>query len=201
VNCGQAKDCGGVCSNADNGALAVPTIIYPNGTAINPTLVNTSTVPLSWNAVGGVVDRYDVTVRNNATGAVAWSGSTTGTTVTTTALAMGQVYRWSVVSVNTTCGTDISASSIEGYFVTNNPPTVLSLSTQNSESVVVPFDVGNNNHICKTSFRTANSPLSVIFDFILNDNDGGGDIVLAQMRWNGNVYLLTLGAVAGNTVE
>lgn len=192
--CGQALDCGGNCSNADNGAPSVPTIISPNGTQVNPSQISNTTTTLSWNASSGLVDRYDVTLINLSTGVTVWfNNQTTLTSITTPALTMGAIYQWYVRAVNTTCGTDNSAYSTSGYFQTNQLPTVTGVSIYNSDNVLVPFDVGNRNQICKSSFRTSTTPTDVKFVINLQDLDGGTDIQTAQMRWNGTVTNLVLG--------
>lgn len=59
--CGQALDCGGNCSNADNGAPAAPAMVSPIGSLANPVVVSPgTTATLVWNSVPALTDYYEV---------------------------------------------------------------------------------------------------------------------------------------------
>lgn len=203
LRCGQALSCGGACSNVDNGAPVVPTLVSPIGSAVAPIVISTPTVNLQWNAVGGVVDSYDVLVERNSDGADIWTNNTVATSVTTPAVfTPGIVYRWSVSSVNTTCtpvdgGTDRSNYSSFGYFRINRGPTAVAVSIQDGSGDSVAVETGNRNQICQLTFQDDPQPRRVIFNVTLRDLDGWSEIQTGQMRWNGVTYNLVLQPGAG----
>ncbi len=82
--------------------------------------------------------------------------------------------------------------------MTNYLPFVSTFDLKNNLGTVVSWDSGNKNHICKTGF---NGSKLVTFNFTLVDLNGASDIQTAQMRWNGGVTNLVLGAPSGITRE
>ena len=195
--CGQALDCGGNCSNADNGAPAAPAIVSPIGTLANPVVVSPgTTATLVWNSVPALTDYYEAQVLD-AGNSVAWTGTTTSTSIRTGSLIMGSAYSWRVRAVNTTCGTDIGGWSSRGYFRLNSIPSVSIVVLKNSSGTVVSWDAGNRNQICKPVFYSDPLPRRVRFEARVTDDDGADQIQTVQMRWNGNIYNLSLGTSAG----
>ena len=85
-------------------------------------------------------------------------------------------------------------------FIRNSPPAFSSLSLTNSSGTTVAWDTGSKAHICKSGFQSDPQPRRVTFNFVLSDADGGSDIKMAQMRWNGTITNLTLGVASGTTV-
>lgn len=198
--CGQARDCGGTCANTD-AVIAAPTIISPNGSDVNPTLIAGNApqaVTLSWNAVTNA-ESYVVGLYNSA-GTLIWNPSgITSTSITTAALSSG-VYYWGVRAVNDTCTVgQTSGLSALGYFRINSSPTITNLVIRNSDGTAVAVETGNRNHICQSSFTSATQARQVRFEATLTDADGWADIASAQLQWNGSTYNLNLAAGSGTS--
>ena len=112
--CGQAMDCGGVCSNADNGAPGAISCVSPNNG-----VTTTGTVPLTWTAGDSLTDYYQAEVYNGA-GALEWSNNnvTPGSATSTNATGLlGGDHTWRARAVNSTCGTDPGHGRVTVLFV------------------------------------------------------------------------------------
>lgn len=144
--CGQADGCGGTCLNTDG---AVPsetaTIVYPAGTAGNPTAVGTA-VTFQWNRVfSSLADYYAIWVwdsSNIRVKNVDWiqGGLTTVSyTMNISDLSGGQTYHWAVRAINgIPCTTPSNGPwSTNGYFRLNAAPTFGSLVLKNTAGTVI----------------------------------------------------------------
>jgi len=204
--CGQDNSCGGSCSNVDNGAPVVTTVVSPNGTAAAPTPISTSTVTLVWNQnTSTLTDGYNVEVYTGA-GSLILNRNVAGraTTSTTTGVLSAGLYYWRIRAYNTTCGTDNGPWSSNYYFRINSPPTLNTAPTnylilQNSVSVVVPPEAGSRNHICQTTFTTAPAtPRRIKLVVTATDADGGSNISSVSVRLNVGTSANSSGGVTGD---
>ena len=185
------------CPAIGDGAPGTPGMVSPIGTLANPVVVSPgTTATLVWNSVPALTDYYEIQVLD-AGNSVAWTGTTTSTSIRTAPLIMGSAYSWRVRAVNTTCGTDIGNWSSRGYFRLNSIPSVNIVVLKNSSGTAVSWDAGNRNHIAKSGFYSNPLPRRVRFEARVTDDDGADQIQTVQMRWNGNVYNLSLGTSAG----
>ncbi|MFA6007196.1 MAG: hypothetical protein WC784_00935 [Candidatus Shapirobacteria bacterium] len=76
-------------------------------------------------------------------------------------------------------------------------PTFTSLAIKNASSTAVSVDVNNRNNICEATFYNDPEPRKVIFEASVADLDGYTDISSVELRWNGNVYDMTLSSGLG----
>lgn len=195
--CGQDKDCGGQCGNDDNGSPGSFSLISPLGTLANPATVIGTTIALSW-GTASKAERYEAFVLNSSNTVVWRSGRISSTSTVTGTLNYGQTYHWYVIAHNTTCDDDTTTSSTQ-YFMTDYVPTLDSITLKNSSGTVVAPDSSGRNNICQEGFVYDPLPRRVTVEARIRDTDVAPDGVKnATLRWNGNLYPLTLGPRVGN---